>query len=111
MAKSLNSEYIGRINTALLMMRKYSSTEVVVAALMKQYGVSRRQSYRYIQEAQKTKHKLQIPEEKTVFTVKLPISLVSCIREHANSTGESISAIVTQALKAFLKRRGHGREV
>lgn len=105
MVKSLNSEYIERINTALLMMSKHSSKEGVVIALMEQYGVSRRQSYRYIQEAQKAKHQLPIPEEKIVFTVKLPISLVSCIREHANSTGESISAIVTQALKAFLKRR------
>lgn len=108
MAKSLKSEFTERINTALLMKRKYSSKEGVVVGLMEQYGVSRRQAYRYIQEAQKAKHTLPIPEKKVVFTVKLPISLVACIRQHASSTGESISNIVAQALKVFLKRKGHG---
>jgi hypothetical protein len=51
-----------------------------------------------------------VPERKVVFTVKVPESLVSFIRYVANATGESLSAIVTQALKAFLKRRGYGRK-
>jgi len=108
MTKSSSSEIAERINMAVGLLRKFSSKDEVLEALMEQYGVSRRQAYRYIQEAKKRKHRLPIPEQKEVFTVKLPISLVSRVRHLANSTGESISNIVTQALKLFLKRRGHG---
>ncbi len=108
MVKSPDSEIVERINVALGLLRKYSSKDKVLSALIEQFGVSRRQAYRYIQEAQKTKRKLPIPEQKEVFTVKLPISLVSRLRQLADSTGESLSNIVTWALKSFLKRRGHG---
>ncbi len=108
MVKSPDSEIVERINVALGLLRKYSSKDKVLPALIEQFGVSRRQAYRYVQEAQKTKRKLPIPEQKEVFTVKLPISLVSRLRQLADSTGESLSNIVTRALKSFLKRRGHG---
>jgi len=110
MIRSPSSELAERINTALFLLRKSYSKDEVVSAIMDQFGVSRRQAYRYIQEAQRIKRKMPIPEQKVVFTVKLPKSLLSLIRQFANSTGESLSSIVTQALKAFLKRMGHGRE-
>ncbi len=75
---------------------------------MGQYGVSHRQAYRYIQEAQKNRRKLPIPEEKEVFTVKLPKSLVLRIRKFGKFKGETLSSIVAQALDIYLKRRRHG---
>ncbi|HEX2520605.1 MAG TPA: ribbon-helix-helix protein, CopG family [Terriglobia bacterium] len=51
---------------------------------------------------------MPVPERKGVFTVKLPLSLISRLRQLARSTGASLSALVTQALEAFLKRREHG---
>jgi len=79
--------------------------------VMGRFGVSRRQAYRYIEEALRLKHTMPVLERKVVFTVKVPESLVSLIRRIANATGESLSSIVTQALKGFLKRRGYGRKV
>ena len=50
-----------------------------------------------------------IPEPKIVFTVKVPLRLVRALRQMARSTGESLSALVTRALEAFLQNRGgHG---
>jgi predicted DNA-binding transcriptional regulator YafY len=92
------------------LLRKGSGTDEAISVLMAQFGVSRRQAYRYIQEAQRRRHAMPVPEEKVVFTVKLPKSLVALIRLFSNSSGDSLSNIVTQALRAFLKRRGHGRE-
>jgi len=112
MKRSQNSELAERVNTAItLLSRKASTGEDAVTEIMGRFGVSKRQAYRYIQQAQKTKHKVQIPEQKVVFTIKLPESLVSFMRHLADSTGESLSALVTQALKTFLRRRGYGRKV
>ncbi len=91
-------------------MKRASDREEVVSEIMARFGVSRRQAYRYMEEAQKKRRKVPVPERKVVFTVKLPESLVSLIRRLADSTGESLSSLVSQALKAFLRRRGYGRK-
>ncbi len=81
-----------------------------MAEMMDRFAVSRRQAYRYLEQAQRIKRRVSVPERKVVFTVKLPESLVSFLRRVAGSTGESLSALVAQALKTFLKRRGYGRK-
>ena len=101
-------EFVERLNAVRSLLKGGSGREEVVSEIMARFGVSRRQAYRYMEEAQK-KRKV-VPEPKIVFTVKLPESLVSLVRHVADSTGESLSAIVTQALKAFLRRRGYGRK-
>jgi hypothetical protein len=98
-----------RIDTARTLVKKSSNSEEVVLEIMARFGVSRRQAYRYMKEAQK-KRKAPVPERKIVFTVKLPESLASLVRHVADSTGESLSSLVTQALKTFLRRRGYGRK-
>jgi Flp pilus assembly protein TadB len=110
MTRSQNSELAERINTAMSLLKKGSGTNEAISVIMEQFGVSRRQAYRYIQEAQSRRHAMPVPEEKVVFTVKLPKRLVALIRRLSNSSGDSLSNIVTQALRGFLKRGGHGRE-
>jgi len=88
----------------MTLLRKYSSTSRVVTDLMEQYGVSIRQAYRYIQEAEKSENRLPIPEKKIVFTVKIPLSVIQHLRKFAKSTGQSLSDITTQALKVFLSK-------
>jgi hypothetical protein len=95
---------------AMSLLKKDIGKDEALSAMMRQFGVSRRQAYRYIQEAQKKRREIPVPEQKVVFTVKLPKSLVSLIRRLADSSGDSLSNIVAQALRAFLRRRGHGRE-
>ena len=109
MGRSPNLEFVERLNAVRSLLKAGSGREEVVSEIMARFGVSRRQAYRYMKEAQKIKRKV-VPEPKIVFTVKLPESLVSLLRHVADSTGESLSALVTQALKAFLRRRGYGRK-
>jgi hypothetical protein len=108
MTKSSESQLARRINAALLLLKKFSSDAKAVAGLVKRHRVSRRQAYRYVQEAKATGHALPIPERKVPFTVKLPMSLARRFRQMARSTGESLSALVTRALESFLQREGHG---
>ena len=110
MRRSPHSELVERINAARSLLRGGSARDEVVLEIMDRFGVSRRQAYRYMEEAQRIRRKVPVPERKIVFTVKLPESLVSLIRRVADSTGESLSVLVTQALKSFLKRRGYGRK-
>ena len=110
MGRSPNVEFVERLNTVRSLLKGGSAGEEVVSEIMARFGVSRRQAYRYVVEAQKKKRKTPVPERKIVFTVKLPESLAALIRRVADSTGESLSSLVSQALKTFLRRRGYGRK-
>ena len=95
MKRSSASERASRVNIALALIKKYSSNSQVVSKLMKRYGVSERQAYRYVKDAEQCKTPLPIPEEKIVFTVKLPSNLVEQIREFSRSMRGSISDTVS----------------
>ena len=51
---------------------------------------------------------MEVGSPKVVFTVKLPAALARRIRRAARSTGQSISALVSQALSEFLDRQDRG---
>jgi predicted DNA-binding transcriptional regulator YafY len=109
MARSSSSERARRINSAVALIKQHGSVAKSAAALASQYGISRRQAYRYVHEAKAIGKEVQVPEQKIAFTVKLSQSLIQAIRQSAKSTGQSLSEIVTQALEAFLsKGRGRG---
>ena len=77
--------------------------------MIDQYGISKRQAYRYIQEARMIRKDVPIPDTKIAFTVKLSQNLIQALRQHAKDTGKTLSVIVTQSLEAFLQngqRRG-----
>jgi hypothetical protein len=102
MPRSTNSVRTERINMARTLLNQYSSSVEVISELVKQYGVSQRHAYRYVQEAQKSDQTLQIPEQKIVFTVKLPPSLIQQVRDRAKTSGQSISDLTSIALERFL---------
>jgi hypothetical protein len=109
MVKSSNKERALRINAALSLIKKHSTVARAVAVMSAQYNISRRQAYRYIQEAQRIGTSIPIPESKIAFTVKLSPKLIQALRDHAKYTGRNLSEIVTQALEKLLckgRRRG-----
>jgi predicted transcriptional regulator len=42
-----------------------------------------------------------------VFTVRLPVRLAAAVREHARTSGRTVSSVAMQALEEFLGR-AHG---
>ena len=108
MPRSPKAELTGRVNKTISLVKRGLNSEEISKQIIGEYGVSKRQSYRYIQQAQKAKRKLPIPDQKEAFTVKLPVGLLHRLRQYTNGTGESIGSVVSQALEAFLKRREHG---
>lgn len=104
------TEQAKRVNAAIALMNRHASVAPVVQAMMRRFGVSRRQAYRYVERAEEARRPLEMPEQKVVFTVKLPKSLAKRIRRFADSSGRTLSAVVAQALESFLQsRRRHGR--
>ncbi|NIR87115.1 hypothetical protein GWO13_05885 [Candidatus Bathyarchaeota archaeon] len=102
MSKASASERNKRVNVAISLLRESTSNAEVTSELRKRFGISQRQAQRYVHEAAKAKQELPIPEQKIVFTVKLPITLVQRVRGFAKSTGESISDVTARALEHVL---------
>ena len=108
MTKSSESEQARRVNATLSLLQRKTSPEVLNWLILK-YGLSRRQAYRYLQQAQSAGGPVLVPEAKEVFTVKLPGSLIRQVRQQARREGGAISQWVAQALRRSLNlRQGHG---
>ncbi|MCB0550266.1 MAG: hypothetical protein H6573_00170 [Lewinellaceae bacterium] len=82
----------------------------MIKELSAEFGVSATQAYRYVQQARQNQGLVPIPAPKEVFTVKLAPGLIEQIRSFSQAKGISISGLVSQALKDFLKQKGDGQE-
>ncbi len=101
--KSTKAELTQRINAALLLIKEHSSTSQAADIMAQQYSISKRQAYRYVQQASKIGKQIAVPDPKIAFTVKLSQKLVQRLREHAKHTEKKLSTIVTQSLEDFLQ--------
>ena len=110
MERSQNSELAKRINQAYVLLNKDKPQPEVVEYLMKKYGVSRIQAYRYVRLARELTEKMTIPESSVVFTVKLPSSLIKRVKELAGTHGQTISNVTRLALEEFLGKQGNGKK-
>ena len=109
MTKSSESEQARRVNATASLLRQQTSPPKVLSWLIAHYGLSRRQAYRYLQQAQNVRRPLPVPEAKGVFTVKLPVSLIREVRQKARQERGAISQWVEAALRRSLNlRQGHG---
>jgi hypothetical protein len=107
--KSSESEQVRRVNATVSLLKRKTSPQGVLSWLITHYGISRRQAYRYLQEAQTTPGPVPVPEAKGVFTVKLPVSLIRQVRQQARRERGGISQLVAAALRRALNRRpDHG---
>jgi len=103
-------EHAGRINAAAELAEAGVPVAEAARVLAGRFGCSPRQARRYVDQAARS-GRVAVPEAATVFTVKLPVRLAAGVREHAASSGRTISAVVAQALEEFLERgrRHHPR--
>jgi hypothetical protein len=98
-----------RLNAAhSLLARGIGMTEAVMS-LSLQFGLSRRQAYRYLQEAQTISHPVPVVAPSVPITLKIPANIVREVRAYSVISGLTLSEIVTRAITAFLTAvRGHG---
>ena len=109
MTRSSESEQTRRVNATLSLLQRKVSAPEALNWLIARYGISRRQAYRYLQQAQAARGPLILPEVKKVFTVRISVSLIRKVRQRARRKGGTISQWVETALRRSLNpRQGHG---
>jgi hypothetical protein len=96
-------EYAERVNAAADLVDAGVGVAEACRVLASRFGLSQRQARRYVERAVDSGPVAAV-RVTTVFTVKLPIDLARQIREYAKVSGQTISAVVSQALQEFLSR-------
>jgi predicted DNA-binding transcriptional regulator YafY len=108
MARASDFQKAERLNLALQWLRQGLSPAHAAQKLVRTYGLSPRQAYRYVERARALEQPVPVEDVKVVFTVKLPRALVEKLHHYAESTGQRLSVIVSRALGDWL-RPGGGR--
>ena len=91
------------MNVARGLLQRGVALPEAVRRLSREFDLSERQAYRYLQEASQLGGPIEVPEGTVPITLKLPPRTVELLRKYARSSGLTIGAIVTGALNAFLR--------
>ena len=109
MARSTKAEKARQVNAARGLLQRGVPLPEAVRRLSRDFDLSERQAYRYLEEASQLDRPVNIPEATVSVTLKLPLQTVELLRKYARSSGLTIGAIVTAALNAFLRTlKRHG---
>ena len=109
MARSTKAEKAQHLNAARGLLQRHLGRAGAVRQLAREFDLSERQAYRYLEKASQLDRPLEIPETTIPVTLKLPPRTVELLRQYAKSSGLTIGAIVATALHAFLRTlRKHG---
>ena len=102
------AEHAAHVNEAAGLLEAGTAAADAARLLAGRLGCSQRQARRYVAQAV-AGGRVPVPEEGTVFTVRLPVRLAAALREHARASGRTVSSVAAQALEEFLGR-AHGND-
>ena len=109
MARSTRTEKAQRLNAAFDLIARGQNLNAAAEALVEQFGLSLRQAYRYLQQAQEIKRPVQVAAPSIPITIKVPGDVVMKLRAYARASGMTIGQTVARAVLRFLaKARRHG---
>ena len=109
MARSTKADKARHLNAARGLLQHQIALSDAARLLSREFDLSERQAYRYLQQASQLEQAVEIPEATVPVTLKLPPRTVESLRKYARGSGLTIGAIVTAALNTFLgplKRHG-----
>ena len=89
-------------------LQQQRSAEAILSALIQRCGLSRRQAYRYLLQAQSRLELRPVPGPKAVFTVNLPRRLIRAVRVRCRRQRQPISQVVADVLERWLEQSSHG---
>ena len=109
MPRSTYAQKVERLNAAHGLLARGSSLAEAAVALAREFGISRRQAYRYLEEAQTIARPLPVAEAAVPITLKFPGNVVRDLRASSAVSGLTLGEIVARAVSAFLAAaREHG---
>jgi predicted DNA-binding transcriptional regulator YafY len=109
MSRASDVQRAERLNLARTLLSRQLHLSRAVQQLANTCSISRRQAYRYLQQAQRLRKPVPVSDPKVAFTVKLSRALVRRLRVYAASARLTLSESVTRALQRMLgrgRRRG-----
>ena len=106
MPRASDARKAERLNQARTLLRARAPLTEAAERLARDWSVTKRQAYRYLQRAQQLKEPVPVEDAKVSFTVKLSRRLVERLRTYAASTGLTLSEMVSRAVQAVLHRGG-----
>ena len=104
MSRSNGAERAQRLNAAFDLLTQGHAVALAAAMLTEEFGLSQRQAYRYLQEAQAIKRPVPVKSPNVAITVKVPEDIATKLREYAHSTGSTIGDVVSRAVTSLLAR-------
>jgi hypothetical protein len=109
MARSTQAQRAERVRAAQELLARGTSMVEAAVALSRDFVLSRRQAYRYLEEAQAVASPPMVAEASVTITLKIPSNIVRELRAYSAISGLTMSEIVRRAISAFLSAaRGHG---
>jgi hypothetical protein len=106
MSWSTKADKARLLNAAHRLLERNTERREAAQSLSHEFDLSRRQAYRYLEQAAKLGHPVPVEEASIPITLKLP---PRGLRAYAASSGLTLGEIVTRALGAFLSAlRRHG---
>jgi predicted DNA-binding transcriptional regulator YafY len=109
MTRSTHTEKAQRLNAAFDLIARGQNLNEAAEALVKQFGLSLRQAYRYLQQAQRIKRPVQVCAPSIPITIKVPGDVVIKLRAYARASGMTIGQTVARAvLRLLAQARRHG---
>ena len=109
MTRSTKADKARQLNAAHHLLQRGVPLPEAVRRLSREFDLSGRQAYRYLEEATHLDRPVEVSEATVPMKLKLPARTAGLLRAYARSSGLTIGVIVTRALAAFLgTQRRHG---
>ncbi len=112
MVRSTKLQKSEHLNAAHRLLSRGTAMADAATILSSERGISLRQAYRYLEQAQAIGHAVPVAEPSIPATFKIPGDVILQLRAYSAASGLTLSEIVTRALKAFLsavrQRNRHG---
>jgi len=106
MARSTQAQKARRLNAAYRLLTQGMSTAQAAAMLSRDGAISRRQAYRYLEQARQLNRPLEVVEAARPITLKVPADVIRALRAYAAANELTLSEVVTRAVREFLGRAG-----
>jgi hypothetical protein len=109
MARSTKADKARLLNAAHRLLARNLELSEAAQRMSDEFDLSRRQAYRYLEQAAHLSHPVEVVEATVPITLKLPPGTIGALRSYARRSGLTLGEIVTRALAGFLRAvRRHG---
>ena len=103
--RSTNVTKVRLVNAAFRLLERGTDLAEAAERLSREFALSRRQAYRYLEQASRLSEPLPAIEPTIAMTIKVPVSTARALRRLARQRGRTIGEIVTDAITGLVDSR------